>query len=197
MALSAIGSSPAATPAPWGAAARTEPAQQPADKDKTAASGQAADNGGTSSQQGRKDSLSDDERRALQQLQAGDREVRAHEAAHLAAAGGIALGGAHFKFQRGPDGQLYAVGGDVSIDVSPISGDPAATVQKAEQIRRAALAPVHPSSQDLSVAAQARQMAAQAQAELALQGKQTGTGKTAAYTSAAPAEKGTFINASA
>lgn len=197
MALSAIGSPPAATPAPWGAAARTEPAQQPADKDKTATAGQTADNGGTFSQQGQKDSLSEDERRILQELQASDREVRAHEAAHLAAAGGIALGGAHFTFQRGPDGQLYAVGGDVSIDVSSIPGDPVATVQKAEQIRRAALAPLHPSSQDLSVAAQARQMAAQALATLALQGKQTGTSKTAAYANAAPADKGTFINASA
>lgn len=195
MALS-IGSLPAATPAPWGTAARAEPAQQPADK--TAAVAQAPENGGTaSSNQKQKDGLSEEERRTLRELQASDREVRAHEAAHLAAAGGIALGGAHFKFQRGPDGQLYAVGGDVSVDVSSIPGDPAATLQKAEQIRRAALAPVHPSSQDLSVAAQARQMAAQAQAELALQGHKTGSGKTAAYADTAPAGKGKFINASA
>ncbi|MGD8781495.1 MAG: putative metalloprotease CJM1_0395 family protein [Ignavibacteria bacterium] len=44
--------------------------------------------------------------------------------------------------------------------------DPEATIKKAQQIRRAALAPSEPSSQDRSVANQAAAMEAKARAEL-------------------------------
>lgn len=108
----------------------------------------------------------EEERRALEQLKARDREVRAHEQAHLAAAGGLVRGGMAFSFQRGPDGQLYAIGGEVNIDTAPVVGDPQATLLKAEQIRRAALAPAQPSGQDRAVAAQAAQMAAEARLDL-------------------------------
>ena len=79
----------------------------------------------------------------------------------------MAKGGASFDYQRGPDGKLYAVGGEVSISTGAVSGDPEATLRKAEQIRSAALAPAQPSSQDRAVAAQAAMMAAQARSELA------------------------------
>ncbi|BBL71399.1 putative metalloprotease CJM1_0395 family protein [Methylogaea oryzae] len=118
--------------------------------------------------------------KALEKLKATDREVRAHEAAHLAAAGGIAVSGASFSYERGPDGQQYAVGGEVSIDTSPVPNDPEATARKAEQIRRAALAPANPSGQDISVAAAASQMQAQAQAEAAMT-RQKPEGKADAY----------------
>ena len=104
----------------------------------------------------------------IRELQARDREVRAHEAAHLAAAGALAQGGPSFTFQRGPDGQLYAVGGEVSIDTSP-GRTPEETIAKAAQIRAAALAPAEPSGADLAVAAAAAQLAAEAQRELAAQ----------------------------
>lgn len=103
---------------------------------------------------------------ALRALQQRDREVRAHEQAHLSAAGRYAVSGANFDFQRGPDGRLYAVGGDVQIDASPIPGDPQATLEKAEALHRAALAPSDPSTQDRRVAAQASRMAAAARAEI-------------------------------
>ncbi|WP_428606270.1 putative metalloprotease CJM1_0395 family protein [Sedimenticola sp.] len=106
------------------------------------------------------------EYQALRALQARDREVRAHEQAHLSAAGRFAISGANFTYQRGPDGQLYAVGGDVQIDLSPVPGDPQATEQKAEAIRRAALAPSDPSPQDRKVAAQAGRLADAARAEI-------------------------------
>lgn len=105
--------------------------------------------------------------RVLAELRARDRQVRAHEAAHLAAAGGLARGGATYTYERGPDGRPYAIGGEVSIDTSAISGDPRATLAKAQQIQAAALAPADPSPQDRSVAAAAAAMAAQAQQELA------------------------------
>ena len=111
--------------------------------------------------------INEGERHVLEQLKARDREVRAHEAAHLAAAGSHATSGASFSFQRGPDGQLYAIGGEVGVSLSKVSGDPQATLDKAEQIRAAALAPAKPSSQDQAIAARASQLAAEARREIA------------------------------
>ena len=102
----------------------------------------------------------------IAKLQERDREVRAHEQAHIAAAGGLAKGGASFTFQRGPDGKQYAIGGEVNIDTSPVSGNPEATIRKAKQIRAAALAPADPSAQDRAIAASAAALEAQAQQEL-------------------------------
>jgi len=111
--------------------------------------------------------LSPEAKRMLESLKARDKEVRAHEAAHLAAAGGIAKGGAQFTMQRGPDGNNYAVGGEVSVDTSHVPNDPQATIAKARQIASAALAPADPSPQDRAVAAKARHMETNAAAELA------------------------------
>jgi hypothetical protein len=113
--------------------------------------------------------LSEDQIRQLESLKSRDREVRAHEAAHQAAAGGLVRGGASFSYQRGPDGQIYAIGGEVSIDTSPVPGNPEATLAKAQTIARAALAPAEPSSQDRQVAAQAAQMTYEARIQLTLQ----------------------------
>lgn len=112
--------------------------------------------------------LSDEAQAAVDKLSSRDREVRAHEAAHQSA-GGQYAGSASYSYQSGPDGKQYAVGGEVSIDASPVSGDPAATIAKMRQIRSAALAPAQPSGQDRAVAAAAAAMSAQAQAELAAQ----------------------------
>ena len=113
--------------------------------------------------------LDEAELKQLRELRARDREVRAHEQAHASVAGTLAKGGPSFSFQRGPDGQRYAVGGEVQIDTSAVSGDPKATIEKAQQIRRAALAPANPSSQDRAVAAQATSTEARARIELAQQ----------------------------
>jgi len=105
----------------------------------------------------------------LRQLRDRDREVRAHEAAHAAAGGGLVRGGPSFSYQTGPDGRSYAVGGEVQLDVSPVANDPQATLNKANQIRAAALAPANPSSQDIRVASNANQLAARARVDLAVQ----------------------------
>ena len=99
-------------------------------------------------------------------LAARDRDVRAHEAAHLAAAGGLAVGGAQFTYEKGPDGKLYAVGGEVKI-VVPRTSTPAEAIEKARQLRAAANAPADPSGQDAAVAVQASLMEARAMQELA------------------------------
>jgi len=113
--------------------------------------------------------VSSQDLKQIQQLKARDQVVRAHEAAHVAAGGGLVRGGANFSFQRGPDGVQYAIGGEVQIDASKVSGDPQATLQKAQQIQAAALAPAQPSAQDRSVAARAAQMAIEARAEISQQ----------------------------
>lgn len=102
---------------------------------------------------------------AIRELARRDREVRAHEQAHQAV-GGRYAGAMSLTFEQGPDGKRYAVAGEVSINASRVPDDPRATLEKASQIRRAALAPAEPSPQDRAVAAQASQMILEAQTEL-------------------------------
>lgn len=105
----------------------------------------------------------------LRQLRSRDREVRAHEAAHVAAGGSLVRGGPSFTLQRGPDGRSYAIGGEVQLDTSAVPDNPEATLRKSEQVRAAALAPAQPSPQDLRVAANAGQLAARARIDIAIQ----------------------------
>ncbi len=109
--------------------------------------------------------LSTEEKRQLQALKARDHEVRAHERAHKATGGAHAVGPT-YTFKAGVDGKLYAVHGKVRIDVSEVPGSPHATIRKMQQVRRAALAPAHPSAQDRAVAAKASQKLREAEAAL-------------------------------
>ncbi|SFP22264.1 putative metalloprotease CJM1_0395 family protein [Hydrogenimonas thermophila] len=99
--------------------------------------------------------LDSEEKTLLAQLQASDSKVRAHESAHLSAAAGIAAGGASFTYERGPDGRMYAVAGEVPISISE-GKDPQDTLEKMRQVEAAAMAPADPSPQDHAVAASAR-----------------------------------------
>ncbi len=121
----------------------------------------------------------------IRKLQLRDREVRAHEAAH-AAVGGAYAGSPSYTFERGVDGRSYAVGGSVSVDTSPVKGDPQATLQKAQQVRAAALAPAQPSAQDMKVAQKAQAMAAKARIELAKQNQPTPESSTTSEDTPAP-----------
>lgn len=110
--------------------------------------------------------LNAQEQAKLLKLQQRDREVKQHEQAHLAAAGSLTRGGASYSYQKGPDGNSYAVGGEVGIDVSKESS-PEATIMKMQTVKRAALAPASPSSADRRIAAQATVKEAQARQEIA------------------------------
>ncbi|HJN46938.1 MAG: hypothetical protein CL477_02160 [Acidobacteria bacterium] len=112
------------------------------------------------------DDLTAEQRQQVDELKQVDREVRAHEQAHLSRAGAYATGAPTFTYTTGPDGKQYAVAGEVKVDTSP-EADPEATLRKAEAIGAAASAPAEPSSQDRMVAAQASRMANEAQQELA------------------------------
>ena len=143
--------------------------------------------------------LSEEEKSQVAELKARDREVKAHEAAHKSAGGAFVRGGISLSYQRGPDGTNYAVGGEVSIDTSAVPNNPEATLRKAETIRAAALAPADPSSQDVSVAAQATQMAAQARAAIlkensGIDQKGSSDSALAAYASTIIEPKGSNFN---
>lgn len=104
-----------------------------------------------------KKELTAEEQQQVKELKARDAEVKAHEQAHLTAAAGIGASAPSYEYQRGPDGQKYAVGGEVNLSFSKGS-NPEDTIAKAEAMRAAALAPAQPSGQDLSVARDAQRM---------------------------------------
>ncbi len=112
--------------------------------------------------------LTPEEKKQVEDLKKIDQEVKTHERAHMAAGSGLTIGGANFEYQRGPDGKMYAVGGEVKIDTSR-ENNPEATIRKMQKVRRAALAPAQPSATDRNVAAQASQIEAQARVDLAQQ----------------------------
>lgn len=109
--------------------------------------------------------LTAEQQRQVEVLKNTDRKVRAHEQAHLAVGAELVRGGASFTYETGPDNKRYAVGGEVSIDTSP-GRTPEDTIPKAQHIRATALAPVDPSPQDRSVAAQASRMESDARLEV-------------------------------
>ena len=111
------------------------------------------------------ESFTKEEQKTIDDLKARDQEVKTHEQAHKSA-GGQYAGSPAFDMTRGPDGKDYATGGHVDIDVSAVANDPQATINKMAQIKKAALAPAEPSSQDMKVAAKADMVAAAARAEL-------------------------------
>ncbi len=113
--------------------------------------------------------LSPEAQQQVRELQQRDSEVRSHEQAHVAAGAGHVRGGIQYTYTQGPDNKQYASGGSVSIDTSPVSGDPEATIEKARAVRSAALAPGNPSAQDQAVAAEASTMEAEARTEKAQQ----------------------------
>ncbi|MFP2770247.1 putative metalloprotease CJM1_0395 family protein [Oceanisphaera sp. KMM 10153] len=111
------------------------------------------------------EALSPEQEELLQALQLRDREVRLHEQQH-AGVGGQHAGAPSYEYETGPDGKQYAVAGEVQVDLSPVADDPAATIDKMQQIKAAALAPAEPSQADKAVAARAEQYILEAQAEL-------------------------------
>ena len=91
--------------------------------------------------------------------------------AHKAAAGSLAAGGPYYDLQRGPDGQNYAVGGEVPIRL-PETTDYKQAIKDAQQAERAALAPADPSPDDYAAAAAFRQRALEARAKLSNEERQ-------------------------
>lgn len=108
--------------------------------------------------------LEPSEEQMLMELQARDAEVRQHEAAHKSA--GAPTGAASYTYQKGPDGRMYAIGGEVSVTMKSGS-TPEETIANAQAVIASAMAPADPSPQDYAVASSANMMMIKAQQQKA------------------------------
>ena|SRR5882724_10491714 len=138
----------------------------------------------------------------VSKLEARNAHVMEHEAAHLAAAGAYAKGGATYTYQIGPDGKPYAIGGQVNVDLNAVPGNPRATIVKMRAIQAAASAPDDPSGQDNSVASAAAKIEAEATAQLEEQSREALASNSTGHSAAQPYQSkpnavGNFVNATA
>lgn len=124
------------------------------------------------------DSLTEEEQEKVDQMQARHDEVKTHEQAHKSAGGSLAAAPS-YTYETGPDGKRYITDGEVQIDTAE-EDDPRDTITKMQQVKRAALAPAEPSSQDRKVASEASRIEAQARAELLEENSSLGAGSSAA-----------------
>lgn len=143
----------------------TDSADPPADSKEKAGNEQASTEAGARPSKPSGEPMTEEEVLELNDLKLRDQEVRTHEQQH-AAVGGQHAGSPNYEYETGPDGKQYAVEGHVQVDMSPVPGDPQATIDKMQQIKAAAMAPAEPSQADKNAAAQAEQLIAQARAEL-------------------------------
>lgn len=139
--------------------------------------------------------LTEEEQAELREMQARDEEVRVHEQAHKSA-GGQYAGSPQYEYANGPDGKRYITDGSVSIDVSEES-DPQATIEKMQIVKRAALAPAEPSSQDRSVYAEANQIENEARQQLNEEKQEEAAENAQKATSGAEENKDTSGNTAA
>ena len=94
-----------------------------------------------------------------------EQAVKQHEAAHLLAGSGV-TSGLSYTYQQASDGSSYAIGGEVTLNMQE-GATPEETIQKAQKMRAAALAPSSPSAQDQDLAMMAMKMEAAAREERA------------------------------
>lgn len=87
---------------------------------------------------------------AKQQLIIADAGVRSHERQHVFAAGGLA-GAPVYDLEEGPDGEFYAVGGEVRVSAGN-GGSPEKRSRDAATLALAATGPADGSSADLGAA---------------------------------------------
>lgn len=127
----------------------------------------AADDTGAPETSSRTEELSAQQQREVQTLERTERQVRADERAQRAAAGAYS-DGVQLRYSVGPDGRRYVVAAEVALDVTPVPGDPAATLRKMEAIMRA-VSSGSSSISDQTDALAAEQLARRARAQLAAQ----------------------------
>lgn len=116
-------------------------------------------------EQNKQEELTPQEKQELAKLKNTDAEVKRHENAHKAAAGGLRTSSPNYEYETGPDGKKYAVAGDVNISYQK-SSDPEVNLKNAQKLKAAALAPAEPSAQDRSVARKADMEIAKAKQEI-------------------------------
>lgn len=98
------------------------------------------------------------------QLEFSQTQIQRHVESHLAV---TAQHSSPPNYQHSLlDGRLYVVSGDVVFDTSAEPNDAQATLEKAQLIRMASMAPTDPTPQDRNASQQAIMMAAQAKSEI-------------------------------
>lgn len=112
--------------------------------------------------------LTSEQERQVAELQQIERNVVAHEQAHMAAGHGVITSGPNYTYTYGPDGKRYATGGEVGIDTAA-ERTPEANIDKGILIQAAALAPKDPSPQDYQVAAIGGRLETQGRSDLSRQ----------------------------
>jgi len=118
--------------------------------------------GSSAAKTGPQDDLTPEEEADVERLKKREEEVKAHEAAHAAAGGGV-TGAISYSYTTGPDNKEYITDGEIQIDTSAGGSDPESVIAKMEAVIRSAYAPAEPSSKDRQVAAQAQQILAAAE----------------------------------
>jgi len=98
-----------------------------------------------------------------------------HELAHKSVGGELA-GPIRYKYTKGPDGRMYITGGEVPLKLKE-GKTPEETVEVAQKVKRAALAPVNPSPQDRAIAAKATAMEIKARIEMLAKGGEEEEGR--------------------
>jgi hypothetical protein len=191
MAISGISTGAGFSPYPYGAFGMRGPSER--ESSERAAAGETVSANEPRSGERNGEALSEAERREVEELKTTDRKVRQHEQAHMAAGGNLVTSGASYQYTTGPDGQRYAVAGEVGIRILP-GRTPEETIRIAARVRAAALAPADPSPQDRRVAAQATRMQMQAAREIAMRSAEPEDGAQASASAPAPASFGAGRN---
>lgn len=89
--------------------------------------------------------------RRIARMKNWEQSVVSHENTHMQVGGEFA-GSPSYIYQKGPDGKLYIVGGEVSMRL-PAGGDLEKLKGALERVKRAAMSPSDPSAQDQKTAA--------------------------------------------
>ena len=89
--------------------------------------------------------------KVLEKFKQTDEKVRTHEQIHASI--GHTTAPISYTYQQGPDGKMYAVGGQVRLDTS-IPKEPKAAAFKLDMLQKAASGPIDSSGADNTISAQ-------------------------------------------
>ena len=92
-----------------------------------------------------------DFQRVLDKFKKTDADIKSHEQIHASI--GQTTSPISYNYQEGPDGKMYAIGGQVRLDTS-IPSDPKAAAFKLDMIEKAAAGPMNSSGADSSIVSQ-------------------------------------------
>lgn len=108
------------------------------------------------------------ERRQLAEMRRRDRQVRIDEKPKFTEMQGLTQGVPKYTMVKGPDGRMYAVGGQLELDTTP-EETPEETIVKAQKIRAVATTSFNLSPDDIRFIARASMMEMEARGEIQME----------------------------